>query len=49
MPAIMDHPWMTADGKSPLRPHPYPNRLTANDVNEDIVEHVVHALEVSQR
>lgn len=46
MPAIMAHPWMTADGSPALKPHPYPNKLTANDVNEDIVQHMVHVLKV---
>ena len=46
MVAIMSHPWMVADGAS-LKPHPFPNKLSANDVNEDIVEHMVHVLKVS--
>ena len=47
MAEIMVHPWMVADGSSALKPHPYPNRLTANDINEDIVEHMVHVLKVN--
>ena len=46
MSAIMAHPWMAADGNSTLKPHPYPGRLTANDINEDIVEYMVHAMKV---
>lgn len=46
MPALMSHPWMTGDGSPPLKPHPYPNNLGANDINEDIVEHMVHVLKV---
>lgn len=47
MPDIMAHPWMVADGTPALKPHPYPNRLSANDISEDIVEHMVHILKVN--
>ena len=46
MPDLMCHPWIAADGTPPLKPHPFPNKLTINDINEDIVEHMVHALKV---
>ena len=46
MPAIMAHPWITADGSSALKPHPFPNKFSVNDINEDIVEHMVHVLKV---
>lgn len=45
MPELMAHTWMT-EGNSALKPHPFPNKLCANDVNEDIVEHMVHVLKV---
>ena len=46
MAAVMEHPWMTDDGSPTLRPHPYPNKLSVNDVNEDIVEHMAYVLKV---
>jgi Neu-associated kinase len=46
MPEIMSHPWIASNGSSTLKPHPYPNKLSANDINEDIVEHMVHVLKV---
>lgn len=46
MPELMAHPWMT-EGNAALKPHPFPNKLGANDINEDIVEHMVHVLKVS--
>ncbi|CAI7995472.1 Hormonally up-regulated neu tumor-associated kinase [Geodia barretti] len=49
MPAIMSHPWIAANGSSTLKPHPYPNKLSANDINEDIVEHMVHVLKLKER
>lgn len=45
MPELMAHTWMT-EGNSALKPHPFPNKLCANDINEDIVEHMVHVLKV---
>ena len=47
MEAVMEHPWLNK-GCRPLRPAPFPNKLTANDLNEDIVEHITYILKVSE-
>ena len=47
MDAIMSHPWMNEGHALPFGPAPYPNHLTMNDINTDIVDHMIHVLKVS--
>ena len=42
----MEHPWLNR-GCPLLRPALFPNKLTANDLNEDIIEHMTYILKVS--
>ena len=44
MPDIISHVWMNRGSRLPFGPAPYPNTLTENDLNEDIIEYMVHEL-----
>ena len=46
MDAIMSHPWLNEGHSLPFGPAPFPNKLLPNDVDSDIVEHMVHILKV---
>lgn len=47
MADIMCHPWMNEGHALPFGPAPYPNKVTANDIDEDVTEHMVHMLKVN--
>lgn len=49
MAEIMEHPWMNEGHHLPFGPHPFPNKLRHHDICEEIVEHMVHTLNVSSR
>ena len=42
----MSHPWMNKGMSLPFSPAPFPNKLTLDDIVEQIVEHMVHILKV---
>lgn len=46
MSQIMDHPWMNEGHTLPFGPAPFPNRLQLLDINNDIIQHMVHHLKV---
>ena len=46
MEEIFVHPWLNEDLKLPFIPHPYPNTLRSEDVQESIIEHMSSVLEV---
>ena len=46
MSEIFQHPWLTAAGVLRFAPHPYPNNLSRDMVNMDIVNHIVHHIRV---
>ena len=46
MPDIMAHPWMNEGHSLPFGPAPFPNQLDPSSINNDVVEHMVHTLNV---
>lgn len=46
MEEILIHPWMNKGQSEPLSPAPFPNRLTPDDIKEEIIEHIVQKLKV---
>lgn len=46
MEGIMAHPWINQGHALPFGPAPFPNTLRPNDINMDIVDHMVHILKV---
>ena len=48
MPALMEHPWLNEGYALPFGPAPYPNRLTPNDINGNIIEHMIHGLHLKE-
>ena len=47
MADIMTHPWMNEGHALPFGPAPFPNKIGANDIDEDISEHMVVVLKVN--
>ena len=48
MPEVMAHPWLNEGHTLPFSPAPYPNRLKPNDINKDIMEHMIHILHLKE-
>ena len=48
MEEIFAHPWLNQGRTLILQPAPYPNRLTSDDIDEDIIDHMVHGLKLAQ-
>ena len=48
MPDIMAHPWMNEGHSLPFGPAPFPNQLDPSNINNDVVEHMVHTLNVKE-
>ena len=48
MPMLMAHPWLNEGHTLPFGPAPFPNRLTPNDINDKIVEHMIHVLHLKE-
>lgn len=48
MAMLFQDPWLNEGHKLPFTPSPFPNTLTANDINEDITEHMVYALRIRE-
>ena len=46
MEDIMAHPWMNKGHSLPFGPAPFPNKLKLADISDDIVDHMVHTLNV---
>ena len=42
----MGHPWMNRGLNLLFSPAPFPNKLKLDDIEEEIVEHMVHILRV---
>ena len=42
----MAHPWMNKGHSLPFGPAPFPNKLKLADISDDIVDHMVHTLNV---
>lgn len=47
MAEIMSHPWMNEGHHLPFEPHTFPNKLKLYEINDEIVDHMVHTLKVS--
>ena len=47
MDEIFAHPWLNHGRTVTLQPAPYPNRLTSDDIDEDIIDHMVHGLKLA--
>lgn len=43
MMELMTHPWLS-EGHLPFQPAPYPNAISASDINNDIVDHITDVL-----
>ena len=48
MDEIFAHPWLNHGQALVMQPAPYPNRLTSDDLDEDIIDHMVHGLMLGQ-
>lgn len=46
MEQIFTHPWLNEDLKLPFIPHPYPNGIKADEVQDSIIEHMTEVLEI---
>lgn len=46
MANIMHHPWMNEGHRLPFDPHPFPNKLKLYEICDEIVDHMVHKLNV---
>ena len=46
MEELMSHPWMNRGLALPFSPAPFPNKPKLDDIEEEIVEHMVHVLKV---
>ena len=46
MEDVMAHPWMNRETSLPFGPAPFPNRITSNDIADEVVEHMVNVLNV---
>ena len=42
----MAHPWMSRRSSLPFGPAPFPNRITPDEIRDEIVEHMVNILNV---
>ena len=48
MEHIMAHPWMSQGSSLPFGPAPFPNRITPDEIRDEIVEHMVNRLKVRE-
>ena len=48
MEDIMAHPWMSRGSSLPFGPAPFPNKITSDEIAEEIVEHMVNTLKVRE-
>ena len=46
MSGIMCHPWMNEAHTLPFGPAPFPNKLQLADIDNNILQHMVHTLKV---
>lgn len=47
MEGIMRHPWLNVGLTIPFGPAPYPGAMKEDEINQDILEHMRHCLNVS--
>ena len=47
MEDIMKHPWLNVGLNIPFSPAPYPSTMNEEEINQDILEHMKHCLNVS--
>lgn len=47
MEEIMKHPWLNVGLTIPFGPAPYPGTMKEEEINQDILEHMRHCLNVS--
>ena len=42
----MAHPWMSRGSSLPFGPAPFPNKITSDEIADEIVKHMVNMLKV---